>query len=502
MFSGYSAIWKISKADCEELEIKFPCEVYGIVQDTDFNGLAAIFTVESVQDENVHLPESCRVALEDLYPTVEQENPALNVDLTADILDRYRFFFSYIFMPWDDSDTDFVDKQLFPRMKLIFDLKNKQLSKGLSSHIRGMIAEAKYIQNKQENLESTFNESGDEIDISKGETKDKARKLLELHFRLIKIKHEIDILVNPDMREIYEELKFPLHQLSKCPERQVFVVTKTGTLSEQMQLVHELKGVVNDEAKIYWVSLHDAIASASASSEIYIPCGSHSINFLEYLNGDILLQGLTPFNIETFEMEQTQRRTRINATDCSSLLFAVDGNLQLKNLVIDCEDVKTGFLIKDGVVTIKNCFIIGSAGSSVTEAFAIGGPTKVIVENCVITNFATAFSVGDHAQFTLRNTIIKNCNYGIHLLTDEAQLTFENSSILNCEDNGILKTSQLLDGVKSKALVVDDKVEAAKFQIHFSGDANKFDGNKKGNIMIASQFSRMIMAEMDSSMEM
>lgn len=163
-------------------------------------------------------------------------------------------------------------------MQLFFDLKNKQFSKGLSSHIRFLIAEAKYIETKRENLETSF---GEDVDISHGECKDKARKLLELHFRMNKIKHEIDVLINPEMREIYEELKFPHHQLSKDQERKIFAVTKDGTLSEQIQLINELKNFVEDDAKIHWLSLQDAIAVAPALSEIYIPSGVHAMKFLE-----------------------------------------------------------------------------------------------------------------------------------------------------------------------------------------------------------------------------
>lgn len=459
--AGYTAIWKISKGDCESLNIKYPCEVFGNVTETDFDGFAVCFEVESVQDDNVHLPETCRVPLEDLYPTVEQENSALNVDLTADCLDRYRFFFNYIFFPWDDTDTDFVGNLLLPRMKLFFDLKNKQLSKGLSSHIRAMIAEAKYIETKRENLETSFGELNEDVDISHGECKDKARKLLELHFRMNKIKHEIDVLVNPEMREIFEELKFPHHQLGKKQDRKVFVVTKDGTLSEQVQLINELKNVVPDDAKIHWLSLQDAIAVASTSSEIYIPSGDHSINFLEYLNGDILLSGLTSVNSEVVNDEQDS--SRISAGDLGSMLLAVDGNLNMKNLHIDCAKVKTGLLIKGGVVIIKNCFIYGSKDSSVTEAFSISGDSHVIVENCVISGFATAFAVtGREATLSIKNSIIKECNIGVYAQDDAVIVTLEGTSVINCEENGILKNSSQVGNGSHLALDFNEKGVAAK----------------------------------------
>jgi hypothetical protein len=83
--AGYFAIWKLSRVDCERYEVKYPCEVYGEVIDTDYDMMDVNFKIISVQDENIHLPELVSVRLEDIYPTVDQENKALKerFDLTA-----------------------------------------------------------------------------------------------------------------------------------------------------------------------------------------------------------------------------------------------------------------------------------------------------------------------------------------------------------------------------------------------------------------------------------
>lgn len=449
--AGYGAIWKISRASCEDLNINYPSEVYGIVENTIFDDLFAVFSVVSVHNESIHLPEVCQVPLEDLYPTIEQENSALNVDLTADCLDRYRFFFKYIFLPWDeDIDADFAQKLLEPRMQLFFDLKNKKISKALSSHIRGIINEAKYIQQSRENLENSFEDSSDDIDISYGESKEKARKLLQLHFRMNQIKHDIDIISNPEMRVIYEEVKFPNHQFR---DKKIFVISKPGRFIEHAQMVEQLRGKVDDSQTVHWTSLQAAIATSSAKSEIYIPSGEHELNFLEYLNGDILLSGISPISIYNIDMEQLHRYTKLTPIDTGLFLFAVDGDLRFENLIIDCEKVKTGVLINDGQVSLKNCLIYGSKESSVSEAFNITGNVKVLIENCIIMNFATAITVHGSAEVEIRHSVIKNCNHGIQLLADESKLSIEKTSILNC-DFGILKHSEGDDG---KTLDWDDK---------------------------------------------
>lgn len=454
--AGYGAIWKISRASCEELNVKYPCEVYGSVENSNFDELSATFLVESVQDESIHLPEVCTVPLEDLYPTIEQENSALNADLTADCLDRFRFFFKYIILPWDDDQDDFAQKLIEPRMKLFFDLKNKKISKGLSSHIRGIINEAKYIQQSRENLENSFEDSDIDIDLSRGESKEKARKLLQLHFRMNQIKHDIDILTNPEMRVIYEEIKFPKLELNN--EKKIFVVNKTGSLKEQIQLIEELKRKVNDVDTIHWLSLQEAISNASHKSEILVPSGEHKFNFLEYLNGDILISGIPSISIYDFQMEQLDNYAKITPTDSGYLLLAVDGDLSLENLIIDCEKVKTGILIKDGKVSIKNCVIFGSKESSVTEGITVSGDVEVLIENSIIMNFATAISVSSSASVNIRHSVIKNCNNGIQLLVEDAKVILEKTSMLNC-DSGIIKYSTI-EGDKGKTLDWNDTKEA------------------------------------------
>lgn len=46
--------------------------------------------VTRVQDDDVHIPENHEVPLEDLWPTIEQENPELNIERTADCIDQLR----------------------------------------------------------------------------------------------------------------------------------------------------------------------------------------------------------------------------------------------------------------------------------------------------------------------------------------------------------------------------------------------------------------------------
>lgn len=55
------------------------------------------------------MSEKYDVALIELYPTHNQENTALDMVGTASCLDQLRFFYKYLWMPWDIDDDDNVD---------------------------------------------------------------------------------------------------------------------------------------------------------------------------------------------------------------------------------------------------------------------------------------------------------------------------------------------------------------------------------------------------------
>lgn len=407
------------------------------------------------------MPEVCQVPIEDLYPTIAQENCVLNADLTADYLDRYRFFCNFIIMPWeqnndDDSENSFQYKSLIPRMKLFYDLKNKIIPKGLSSYIRNMLAEAKHIQARRENLESSIEEqqSDDDLDISKGEPKETARQLLELHLRINKIKQEMEVLVNPELRVIYEEMLFK--HLKSDAERKIFAITSISTIDEQLQSIEKLKQKISDNAKIHWSSsLCDAISSTSATSEIYLPQGQHSLNFLEYLSGNLLLAGINTIGMDSIKEGGFNQYAMVKADKSELVLFAMCGDMRLENLILNCENVKTGIIVRGGKVTIKNCLFIGDGKSS--EGISVSGTSEVLIENSIISSFASAISIAGSAKFTLRNTQIKSSKIGINMI-EESMIFLEGSSIEDCQEYGILKTSTMKDGEgKAKSVDPEDK---------------------------------------------
>lgn len=66
-------------------------------------------------------------------------------------------------MPWDsdsDEEVDWCKKHLESRIRFCFDLK-RGMSRGMADHIRKLLAEARYIQNKREIMELEMSDDED-----------------------------------------------------------------------------------------------------------------------------------------------------------------------------------------------------------------------------------------------------------------------------------------------------------------------------------------------------
>lgn len=199
---GWQALWKVPRLVCEDFQIHYPTIVVVEVEHVDFSELSALVKITAVQDE-IHLPEKYDVPLIELYPTHRQENTALDMIGTASCIDQLRFFYNYLWMPWDtddDDNADWVSVHLEIRIRLFFDMKRGVVGKETSDVIRGLIREGREIQQKILRLEDTISEEEEShADIVDGGT---ACQLMKLHFRLQQIKREIEVLENPSMREI------------------------------------------------------------------------------------------------------------------------------------------------------------------------------------------------------------------------------------------------------------------------------------------------------------
>ncbi|XP_022231389.2 LOW QUALITY PROTEIN: protein nessun dorma [Drosophila obscura] len=505
--AGWQAIWKIPRVICEDLKLRYPTIVYGYVDQVIFDELKAVFVVTAVQDNDVHLPESNEVSLVELWPTVKQENDALNVDTTAECIDRLRFFYSHVWMPWDkdyDDDRDWVQMHLQARIQLACDLSKNKLSRPLALHMRTLLMEAMYIQQRLEYLELDLSDAEVESDDEAVELNDNAAEparkqpktggsangslnvsalpvtdLMCLHLRMAIIRSEFEILENPEMRRAYSELqsnslKRQLLQLSAGRPSELpltertpicHVVTVPGTLQQQMDLLTLAKEQVQPDRQVQLANtLQDVLSICRSDDDILLSPGEHTIKFLEHLNDNGSLKGLVKSEAILVAQPQLPQLPVVCSSDEGSTLLVIDGDYTLSRLVLDCRHVRRGILLRNGTLTVHGCRLLGDGNSSTQEGIVCMPNASVEMRSCVIENFAVGISLRPQSSAELGNVQVKNCNTGVELLDTTVALNLQGSkcSFDGCKV-GIMADKLALPDKDDKALILKQYSELKRY---------------------------------------
>ncbi|EDV99074.1 protein nessun dorma [Drosophila grimshawi] len=513
--AGWQAMWKIPRVICEDLKLRYPTIVFGTVDQVMFDELKAVFTVTAVQDQDMHLPESNEVALIELWPTIQQENSALNVDTTAECIDRLRFFYTHVWMPWDkdsDGDRDWVQIHLQSRIQLACELSKHRLPRPLTLHMRTLLMEAHYIQQRLEYLELDMSdaEEDDDEELATDATSEKPKKqlgssaannlnksilpvtdLMCLHLRLAIIRSEFEILENPDMRRAYSELqsnglkRHLLQRSSPCSLGQLAVeqtqmchlVTLPVELQTQIHLLTLAKQLVKPHTKVQLGNtLQDVLSICQANDDILLSPGQHNIKFLEHLNDNGSIQGLidaeSVMASENDNDDELRKLPVICSSDEDSTLLVIDGDYALSNLVLDCRHVRRGILLRCGTLTLRSCRLLGDGSSSTQEAIVCMPQAKLKLHDCRLENFAIGLSLRPETSAVLSNVNIRKCNTGLELLDKTTKLKLEGN---NCN----FQTCQL--GILADGIALPNSSEKTLALKHFSELQRYNESNWLGN---------------------
>lgn len=290
-------------------------------------------------------------------------------------------------MPWDndtDDDQDWADKHLETRIRFSYDLKRKSMKRSMAAHIRSLLMEAKYIQQRREHLERNI--ETDEEDLNETPNKPIIKDLMKLHLRLATIRNEIELLENPQMRKIYEEMKYSrkLNNADKnwkrcadniksdCKPIRTYIVSLPGSLNNQLKYLDMVKAMIPVDKSVQIVSsLQEALDICNACDEIFLPQGIHNIKFLEYLNEKGTIRGVT-YEGNKENMNQMNSATLLSCDD-DSILLVFDGDFVLENLLIDCRNVRRGMLMRKGNITLRNCTLLGDPTSTTRQGIVVEG---------------------------------------------------------------------------------------------------------------------------------
>lgn len=254
--TGWQALWKIPRLLCEDFGIRYPTIVFVEAESVDFSELFAIVRIIAVQ-EDIHLPDTYEVPLIELYLTLNQKHTALDLLGTANCIDQLRFFYNYLWMPWDVNDDDHIDwlnNHLEIRLRLFFDMKRGIVNKETCDIIRSLIREAKEIEKKITHLEASIS---DEEEPHEG-IADETCQLMKLHLRIQHIKTEMEVLENPVIREMLAKnhslsLNTEKKRNSKDGKNICYFVWLGGTVQELQEASNKIQTLLSEDLPIKYV---------------------------------------------------------------------------------------------------------------------------------------------------------------------------------------------------------------------------------------------------------
>ncbi|XP_053696106.1 protein nessun dorma-like [Sabethes cyaneus] len=495
----WQAVWRIPREFCEKLSIPYPTVVKGTVETVYVDELTAKYYVDKVQDENVRLDGEQTPSLMDLWPLKCQQNEdVIDPDAirTADCLDKMRFFYQHLWMPWDRNDNckDWAAMHLKSRIKFYHDLRTKTMSKRLSSYILALLNEAKYLQSKRDLLEQEAKRQAEIQELENYPTLpllSTTRDLMEIHLRLCSIKTDIDVLENLSMRPVFEKHRFPKEINGFAgkikAERNVLVVSHIGTLQEQIEYLEKVNQLANQMPVQMYDSLETAVKRCKPLDQIYLPHGQHLIAALEYFKKGSIT-GLSLGRFLDKDLKQlsglTKEITVVSPRDNDSIFLTIDGDYCFENILFDCSRVEVGIMVKQGSVRFKNCCLIGDNKSDRNRGIVIFGNCNVRFKHCIIKDFAAGIYAGPQCIINLFNSVVFNCHDGIDAW-ESCRINFQQSEVSNCLDYGVkMRVLNYKDYENNQVICsTHDTKCLTRSELQFKGLC-KFEGNGKFNFVL------------------
>lgn len=490
---GWQALWKIPRLTCQDFKIHYPTIVVVEVEQVDFNELSALVRITAVQDE-IHLPEKYDVPLIELYPTQKQENTALDMVGTASCVDQLRFFFNYLWMPWDiddDETADWVTLHLESRIRLFFDMKRGIVSKETCDVIRTLTREGREIQERISRLEESMSdeEETENYLVDDGKT----CQLMKLHFRLQQIKTEMEVLENPAIRDILtrnHSSSLSENQTKKCgnkdKQKEAHFVWLGSSLGELKNALNTIETFLPPDLFLKtYACLQEAIHASDTGDIIILGEGLHQIRGSGGLEEGGIIKGIGKAENTTLSPNEIE--------SAPSLLDFSGQEVLLENVSIDLGELQAGIIVRKGSVKMVGCRFCALNQSIVKLGVVVLPGAKLTLEKTVFDGLGTGIVIYSKSEVIMNECSFNNCAEGIQL-HDDSRLIAQQCTLGCFKEYAIrMETQKYLNGSESKI----GSIELLENVKEISLKECKFQGNAKADISLKPRASAAFASKHD-----
>ena len=267
------------------------------------------------------------VSIKDLY-VISAEDPHQRLLPTAMVIEHVRFFYKYIWRPWDElapMNENFVENRLQLRLDLYFEVHNKVLSESLVNRINHLLAEGRKIKQQMDDLNRAIEsvpESDQSDDLGLIDETD-VYEMTRLKMQMEDVEREMQRLEDPYQRVVASSMgaRVALTEYDERGEESVIHVVSKKYTSRELRLLTEkmTESKTEDVEMIFHKSLKRALTFGKDGDKILIFPGSYVCDKLPCLDFDVRIEGLTqnPSQIEVQENNDASPATVL--LDCKSL---------------------------------------------------------------------------------------------------------------------------------------------------------------------------------------
>uniref|UniRef100_A0A0P4WBM9 Uncharacterized protein n=2 Tax=Scylla olivacea TaxID=85551 RepID=A0A0P4WBM9_SCYOL len=469
--AGWKAVWTVPLNRLDSVfKLKQETCVYVDVIDVSQEKLLAEVKILMPVDGNI-LKEDLQVIEEGKNKTVQvplmelsvladQENAALDMVSTAEVICQLKFFYEHIWQPWDlEEENVYFDQSLITsRLKLYQDIQAGRIPTAVVAGLKAIIRKANHALKKIQHIESRNEEQGADFEMDQ---KDVAQ-LFKLHKQLEKLKAQFDMMKDPILREISVYPSQEEEMDTKGPHAKVKVVANALPAVQMMEhlamlpdLIESLSQVTKEDLCQTHSSLQSAINEAQEGDVVILLPGQHTLSQLGYLfaKGGALL-GLG----EGIVVEGNSKN--------GDVLMDITGNFHIQNITLKPAPGQIGIVQHSGLTTMEKVTITGGKWGLLGLGNTQYCVNQVSVQNCS----AGGMDFRDGAVARISTTSIKNCKTGIQI-EGGAKISMSNTRIEGSKKYGVLQLS--LEEAKYQDMSTDEVLTC----LLQDGKGNTFEHN-------------------------
>lgn len=432
--AGWRAIWQASPHSLEKWNIHqssdFLVDVINVSREklvADVKICEAIqkglvendASIEQVKDKVVTVP------LMQLYPLATQENDAVDITTTAEVVEQIRFFYKNVWQAWDlEEDNCCYDRYLITaRLKIYQDIEAGRIPSAIGSELRSLVTKASEVQREIDRIEK----SDDDGEVDQREV----LSLIQFHKQLEKLKARYDLLQEPVLRELSCHYQ-PVDRCwsvsssrSRIAKVKIVIDCLSGGglsfLTKLPELLGKLPQVQENAACQGFPTLQLALDTAIRGDIIVVLPGIHVLQHVGLISDGGTLVGLG----DNVVIEGTK--------EAGDVLMDISGDFTLENVMLKPASGQVGIVHHKGILSLSKVVLEGGLGG------VIGlGKTHSKIEDATIRGCdGKGVDFREGANAILSNSSFVECAVGIHL-EEDSKVSVSNCNIKNNSSFGIL----------------------------------------------------------------